>query len=105
MSPDSICLVDWETKDNNVVIMDLDHGSHFLWLEKDIKYQLEWCMDHLDELSDIQMKSYNHALECFVYGKLNFEERLIRAYLINPEACIRNYTDLVRLEKDLDLPF
>lgn len=101
MMTNSICLIDWEAKEN-VDITDLE-PDHFLWMKRDIQSQLEWCMDHLADLDSMRMAAYDRALECYVFHRLNLEERFIRLFLLRPQSIIGGYGDLLAAEKDLEL--
>ncbi len=101
MLTNSICLIDWETRDN-VSIVDLE-PEHFVWMERDIQSQLEWCMDNLIELDSMRLAAYDRALECYVSRRLNLEERFIRLFLLKPKSIIGNYEDLLAAESDLNL--
>jgi hypothetical protein len=103
MLANSVCLIDWLTQKDNVVIVDMEPEKHFLWIDKDMRSQLEWCMNNLDKLNEMRMAAYNRALECFIYGKLNLEERFIRLFLLKPQAVVNKYEDLVRQENELSL--
>lgn len=102
MLANSICLIDWETQDN-VAMVDMNWEEHFLWMDRDMKSQLEWCMDNIRKLDNMRMVAYDLALECYVKRRLNLEERFIRLFLLRPKSVVEDYDDLLTAESDMGL--
>jgi hypothetical protein len=99
------CLVlDQKLKDDGVPVCDFEPGEHFLWNDEDnLADFLKRTLKDKERLASISQAGYDLAQECFVQNRLSLDERYFRAYLLDQDAHIRSYRDLLDIEERLGL--